>query len=48
MNAAMSDAWYFPGTAGKGFFLPVFEQPQRVFMGRQGLCPHRPIAFDRS
>jgi hypothetical protein len=33
MNAGMSDAWYFPGTAGQGFFLTVFEQQQKVFMG---------------
>ena len=33
MNAAMSDAWYFPDTAGQGFFLTVFEQQQKVFMG---------------
>lgn len=43
MNAAMSDAWHFPRNAGQGFFLTVFEQPQRVFMGGQGLCPAGPL-----
>ena len=33
MIAGMSDAWYFPGTSGQGFFLTVFEQQQKVFMG---------------
>jgi len=33
MNAGMSDAWYFPGTDGQGFFLTVMEQQRKVFMG---------------
>lgn len=33
MNAGLSDAWYFPGTEGQGFFLTVMEQQGQVFMG---------------
>lgn len=33
MNAGLNDAWYFPGTAGQGFFLTVFPGQGKVFMG---------------
>lgn len=33
MNAGLNDAWYFPGTAGQGFFLTVFPGQGKVFLG---------------
>lgn len=33
MNAGLNDAWFFPGTAGQGFFLTVFPGLGKVFMG---------------
>ena len=33
MNAGLSDAWYFPGTDGQGFFLTVLPGQNMVFMG---------------
>ena len=32
VNAGLSDAWYFPGTAGQGFFIIVWEDVQQVFL----------------
>ena len=32
INAGLSDAWYFPGTAGQGFFIIVWEDVQQVFL----------------
>ena len=32
INAAMGDAWFFPGTDGQGFFINVWETEKLVFM----------------
>ena len=32
INAAMSDAWFFPDTAGQGFFIIVWEDSKLVFL----------------
>jgi len=32
INAAVSDAWFFPGTAGQGFFIIVWEDSKLVFL----------------
>lgn len=32
INAAMSDAWFFPDTAGQGFFIIVWEDSDLVFL----------------
>jgi len=32
INAAMSDAWFFPDTAGQGFFIIVYEDSKSVFL----------------
>ncbi len=32
INAAMSDAWFFPDTAGQGFFIIVWEDQKLVFL----------------
>ncbi len=32
INAAISDAWYFPDTAGQGFFIIVWEDSKLVFL----------------
>ncbi len=32
INAAMSDAWFFPGTNGQGFFIIVWEVQKLVFL----------------
>jgi len=32
INAAMSDAWFFPDTSGQGFFIIVWEDQKLVFL----------------
>jgi plastocyanin len=32
INAAMSDAWFFPDTAGQGFFIIVWENQKLIFL----------------
>ena len=32
INAAMSDAWFFPDTSGQGFFIIVWEDSKLVFL----------------
>jgi plastocyanin len=32
INAGISDAWFFPGTSGQGFFIIVWEDQQTVFL----------------
>ena len=32
INAAISDAWFFPGTAGQGFFIIVWETEKLIFL----------------
>ncbi len=32
INVAMSDAWFFPDTAGQGFFIIVWEDQKLVFL----------------
>ncbi len=32
INAGISDAWYFPDTAGQGFFIVVFPQLKQLFV----------------
>jgi len=32
INAAMSDAWFFPDTAGQGFFIIVWEDQKLIFL----------------
>ena len=32
INAAMTDAWFFPETAGQGFFIIIWEDKQLVFL----------------
>ena len=32
INAAISDAWFFPDTAGQGFFIIVWEDSKLVFL----------------
>jgi hypothetical protein len=32
INTAISDAWYFPGTDGQGFFIIVWEQQELIFL----------------
>jgi len=32
INDAMSDAWFFPGTSGQGFFIIVWEDQKLVFL----------------
>ena len=32
INAGLNDAWYFPGTAGQGFFIIVFPYIQQLFL----------------
>ena len=32
INAAMSDAWFFPDTAGQGFFIIIYEDSKSVFL----------------
>ena len=32
INAAMSDAWFFPDTSGQGFFIIVWEDSKLIFM----------------
>ena len=32
INAAISDAWFFPGTSGQGFFIIVWEDQKLVFL----------------
>ena len=32
INAAMTDAWFFPDTSGQGFFIIVWEDSKLIFM----------------
>jgi len=32
INAAISDAWFFPDTAGQGFFIIVWEESKSIFL----------------
>jgi PKD repeat protein len=32
INAAISDAWFFPDTAGQGFFIIVWEESKTIFL----------------
>ena len=32
INAAISDAWFFPATAGQGFFIIVWEKSKSIFL----------------
>jgi len=32
INAGLNDAWYYPGTAGQGFFIIVFPDIQQLFL----------------
>jgi plastocyanin len=32
INAAISDAWYFPATSGQGFFIIVWEKSKSIFL----------------
>lgn len=32
INANMSDAWYYPGTDGQGFFIAVFPDQQKIML----------------
>jgi hypothetical protein len=32
INANLSDAWYYPGTEGQGFFLSVFPDQQKILL----------------
>jgi len=32
INAAMSDAWFFPDTSGQGFFIIVWEESKLIFL----------------
>jgi len=32
INAAISDAWFFPGTNGQGFFIIVWEDQKLIFL----------------
>jgi hypothetical protein len=32
INAAISDAWFFPGTDGQGFFIIVWEDRKLIFL----------------
>lgn len=32
INAGLNDAWYYPGTAGQGFFITVYPDQETVFL----------------
>jgi plastocyanin len=44
INAGLSDAWYFPDTAGQGFFIIVWENIQAVFLSWFTYDTERPPA----
>jgi len=33
INANLTDAWYYPGTTGQGFFISVFPDQRQIFVG---------------
>jgi len=33
INANLTDAWYYPGTTGQGFFVSVFPDQRQLFVG---------------
>jgi hypothetical protein len=44
LNSGLNDAWYFPGTAGQGFFIVVFPDTQQVFLAWFTYDSERPAA----
>ncbi len=44
INAAMSDAWFFPDTSGQGFFIIVWEDQKLVFLAWFTYDTERPPA----
>ncbi|HMB58520.1 MAG TPA: hypothetical protein VKN35_01280, partial [Xanthomonadales bacterium] len=46
LNHGLADSWYNPETPGQGFFLDVFEQLNRVFLGWFTFSIEQPVAGD--